>query len=60
MARIALAANLNLVMFYGFDGLAPPFSRVVGLDLTLPLAALNVALFALLMVITLRRSIAKS
>ena len=40
-----LAANLNLFIFWGFDGSGPPISRTVGIDLTVVLAVLNVLLF---------------
>jgi hypothetical protein len=38
--------NVNLWLFYGAAGRAP-VGRVLGLDLALPLAALNLWLFAL-------------
>ena len=41
----ALAANLNLFIFWGLDGHGPPISRTLGLDLTVVLALLNVLLF---------------
>lgn len=38
--------NLNMILFYGFDGEALRFSRVVyGIDLTLPFAAFSLLLF---------------
>jgi hypothetical protein len=40
-----LAATVNMVLFYGVTGEGLPFSRVIGIDLALPLAALNVAFF---------------
>jgi hypothetical protein len=40
-----LAANANLILFYGLTGKEPSFSRVVGIDLALPFAVLNVAFF---------------
>ncbi len=42
----ALVANLNPFVFYGIDGRALPFNRVIwGLDTSLLFAALSVALF---------------
>jgi hypothetical protein len=38
--------NVNLWVFYGATGQLP-MSRVLGIDLALPLAALNLWLFAL-------------
>jgi hypothetical protein len=43
----ALLANLNLFVFYGADGTGLGFSRVVGVDLTLPLAMVYVVQFAI-------------
>jgi hypothetical protein len=40
-----LAANVNLILFYGLSGDPPPFSRVVGIDLAVPFALINVAFF---------------
>jgi hypothetical protein len=45
-ATWALVANVNMFIFYGADGSGLPFSRVVGLDLSLLVAAVAVALFA--------------
>jgi hypothetical protein len=42
----ALAANVNMFVFYGADGNGLTFSQVVGVDMTLPLAVVFVALFA--------------
>jgi hypothetical protein len=43
----ALAANVNLFLFYGIDGRALPFSRMLwDFDTSILLAAVNVALFA--------------
>jgi hypothetical protein len=42
----ALVANINLFVFYGADGSGLAFSRVVGVDITLLLALVFVALFA--------------
>ena len=42
----ALAANINLFVFYGGDGSGLGFSRVAGVDITLLLALVFVALFA--------------
>ncbi len=41
----ALVANINLFVFYGADGSGLAFSRVVGVDITLLLAVVFVALF---------------
>lgn len=43
----SLVANINMFVFYGLAGTGPPFSRVVGVDMAVPLAAVNVLLFAL-------------
>jgi hypothetical protein len=54
-ATWALIANLNPFVFYGFDGRALPWNRVVwGLDTSLLLAAASVALFAALLWQTVR------
>ena len=45
-ATWALVANVNLFIFYGADGSGLPFSRVAGVDLTLPVAAVLAALYA--------------
>jgi hypothetical protein len=42
----ALVANVNQLVFYGADGSGLPFSRVFGVDITLLLAVVFVALFA--------------
>lgn len=42
---IVALSNLNLITFYGLWGSRPPFSRVVGIDITLVLASVNVLLF---------------
>jgi hypothetical protein len=42
----ALVANINLFVFYGADGSGLAFSRVVGVDITLLLAVVFVAMFA--------------
>ena len=44
-----LATNANMILFYGLRGGGLPFSRVVGVDLALPLACLNVIFFAVAM-----------
>jgi len=36
---------LNLLLFYGLTGRGPDFSRVVGIDITVPLAAVAVAMY---------------
>jgi hypothetical protein len=43
---MCVMANLNLLLFYGFTGQGPGASRVVGIDLTVPLAALAIMLYA--------------
>jgi hypothetical protein len=40
-----VAANVNLFLFYGLTGSGPPVSRVVGIDLAVPFALLNVVFF---------------
>jgi hypothetical protein len=48
-AAVALAANLNLLVFYGIDGRGLPFPRMVGgVDMALVLSLLYVSLFGLL------------
>jgi len=42
---VVALSNLNLIAFFGFIGSPLPFSRVVGLDVTLIFAAVNVLLF---------------
>ena len=39
-------ANLNLLLFYGVSGQGPGDSRVIGIDVTVPLAMLAVAFYA--------------
>lgn len=46
---LAVAANLNLFIFYGVIGEAAPFPRVIVFDLTLPLAVLNALLCTILL-----------
>ena len=38
-------ANLNLLLFYGFSGHGPGDSRVIGIDITVPLSMLAVAFY---------------
>ena len=38
-------ANLNLLLFYGISGQGPGDSRVIGIDVTVPLAVLAVAFY---------------
>ena len=45
---LSLMLNVNLLIFHGWNGSGPGFSRVVGVDLTLPLAGLMVAYFCML------------
>ena len=40
-----LAANANMILFYGLSGRGLGFSRVVGVDLALPFACVNVLFF---------------
>lgn len=47
-AFVIIMSNLNLVIFYGTDGKALGFSRVVGVDLTFLFSLLNVAFFLLI------------
>ena len=42
---LAMAFNINLLVFYGFDGSGLHFRRVVGWDVTLYLAAFDLILF---------------
>lgn len=42
---IGVVANLNLLLFYGLTGRRLDISRVVGVDVTVPLAALAVAMY---------------
>jgi hypothetical protein len=42
---IVAASNLNMIAFYGFTGSPLPFSPVVGIDISIVFAAVNVALF---------------
>jgi hypothetical protein len=51
----ALAANLNLVLFQGFDGSGFPFGRVVLVDAALPLSVLFTLLCTWHIAIALRR-----
>jgi hypothetical protein len=41
-------ANVNMYFYYGVDGIEPTWSRVLGIDLSVLLAAANVVLFLLL------------
>ena len=53
----ALAANINLFVFYGIDGRTLPFSRLVwGFDTSIALAAINVILFVAYFVMVVRKS----
>jgi hypothetical protein len=45
---IAILANINLLLFYGFDGQGLPFSRVVGVDLALVFSIISVTVFAVM------------
>lgn len=40
-----LAANVNMILFYGLTGAGLPFSRVVGVDLAVVFAGVNVVFF---------------
>jgi hypothetical protein len=53
----ALAANINLFVFYGIDGRTLPFSRLVwGFDTSIALAAVNVILFVSYFVMVVRKT----
>jgi hypothetical protein len=41
-AAVCVLANVNLVLFYGVTGEGPPVSRVIGIDITVPLSLLAV------------------
>ena len=45
---ILIMSNLNLIIFYGTDGKGLGFSRLVGVDITLPLSLLNVVFYMLI------------
>jgi glycosyl transferase family 87 len=51
----AIAASLNLFLFYGPYGIEPPMSRVVGVDLALLAALVNLALFTWTWVVLVQR-----
>ncbi|MCX6537583.1 MAG: hypothetical protein NT151_01415 [Acidobacteria bacterium] len=42
---VGVIANLNLLLFYGISGHGLDFTRVVGIDVTVPLAAVAVAMY---------------
>ena len=42
---IGVVANLNLLLFYGITGQGLAFTRVVGIDVTVPLAAVAVVMY---------------
>jgi len=44
-AAVGGVANLNLLLFYGWSGRGPEMSRVVGMDLSVPLAAAVVLMY---------------
>jgi hypothetical protein len=48
-------ANLNLLLFYGVSGRGPGDSRVIGIDVTVPLAALAVAFYVWMLRLLWRR-----
>ena len=53
--NLSIAANLNLILFYGFFGTGLPFSRVIaGIDITLLFAVANIGLFVGLLVHTVK------
>ena len=53
--NLSVAANINLVLFYGFFGKGIPFSRVIaGIDITLLFAVVNLCLFAGLLLHTFK------
>ena len=45
---LAMMFNCNILIFYGFNGSGLGFSRIVGWDVTLYLAAFNLILFSVL------------
>lgn len=60
-ATWSLVANANLFIFYGVDGQGLPFSRVIaGFDMTILLAAINLALFVHLLVVVVRQQLVTS
>lgn len=52
---LVLSANLNLIVFYGFNGGAT-YTRQIGVDIALPLALFNVVFFLVLWVATCWRN----
>lgn len=54
-AATCALANLNLLLFYGVTGQGPGDGRVVGIDVTVPLAALAVAFYAWMWTIVRRQ-----
>lgn len=55
MLMLIFMLNANMFFFYGIDGSAPGFSRVVGIDVTVLLALLNVVFFLALWTIYVLR-----
>jgi hypothetical protein len=47
---LGVVFNINILLFYGFSGVGPGFSRVVGWDQSISLAIFNVAFFFILWV----------
>lgn len=47
-AYILIMSNINLIIFFGIDGMELKFSRVIGIDITLLLSLLNVVFFLLI------------
>lgn len=56
----SLVANMNLVVFYGIDGKGLPFSRVVGLDVSVLLSVLTLLLFVVFFAVAVREKHAAS
>lgn len=56
VSGLVLLANLNLVMFYGINGRGLTLDRVVGIDLTVPLSVITVALFGRLSILAFKTS----
>jgi len=52
---LGVVANLNLLLFYGFDGHGLPFSRVVGIDVSVLLATAVVGMFFWIAAVIRRR-----
>ena len=55
---VGSVANLNLLLFYGITGRGLEFTRVVGVDVTVPLAAAAVAMYFWIATVVRRRDVA--